>query len=129
MHLGLSGNFEIAINPTDTDVSVRYDISLDEESMTNDNIHIVSIIETEDNNTLTRTNQNTYSAVIPLNKIKNGITNNIRVNILWDDNEESTQDISIGSTRNPKLHIPITVHVSQYLGEQISEYVENIENP
>ncbi|MBR3163431.1 MAG: hypothetical protein IKF17_04975 [Clostridia bacterium] len=98
--------------------------------MTNENIQINNIVETIDNNTLTKTGENTYTAIIPLNKIKNGITNNIKISIQWVDNElDSTQDISIGATSNPKLHIPITVHVSQYLGETISEYVENVENP
>lgn len=121
---GLSGDFEIAINPTDTDVSVRYDITLDRENMTNDNIRIIGITETEDNNTLTRTGEDTYTAVIPLQKIKNGTTNNIRISIEWVDTEDATQDILVGATSNPKLHIPITVHFSQYSGETITEYVE-----
>lgn len=121
---GLSGDFEIAINPTDTDVSVRYDITLNKENMTNDNISIIDIVETEENNTLTRTGENTYTAVIPLQKIKNGVTNNIKVSIQWADSEEATQDIAIGATSNPKLRIPMTVHVSQYLGDTITEYVE-----
>ena len=122
---GLSGNFEIAINPSDTDVSVRYDITLNKENMTNNNIQIVGIAETEDNNTLTRTGENTYTGVIPLQKIKNGVTNTIQISIQWIDNTvDSTQDLSTGATSNPKLHIPITVHVSQYLGETITQYVE-----
>lgn len=129
MHHGLSGYFEIAIDPTDTDVSVRYDITINKENITNDNIQIVSIEETEENNTLTRTGENTYTAIIPLQRIKNGETNNIRISLQWADNQESTQDLSVGATSNPKLHIPINVHVSQYLGETISEYVENVENP
>ena len=93
--------------------------------MVDDNINIINIVETVDNNTLIRTDENTYSAVIPLNKIKNGTTNTVRVSIEWEDNEEdTTQDISLGSTSNPKLEIPITVHVSQYSGETIPEYVE-----
>ncbi len=120
---GLSGDFEIAINPSDTDVSVRYDINIDKENMTNDNLQITNIEETIENNTLTRTAENTYSAIIPLNKIKNGITNNIKISVTWTDNEtNSDQDINIGTVSNPKLHIPITVHVSQYLGETITEY-------
>lgn len=121
---GLSGDFEIAINPTDTDVSVRYDITLNKENMTNENITIVGIEETEDNNTLTRTGESTYSAVIPLQKIKNGITNNIKISVQWKNGLDGTQDTAVGAINNPKLHIPITVHVSQYLGEAITQYVE-----
>ena len=121
---GLSGDFEIAINPSDTDVSVRYDITLDRENMTNDNIRITDIAETEDNNTLTRTDEDTYTGIIPLQKIKNGITNNIHISIEWTDTADGTQDLLVGATNNPKLQIPITVHFSQYSGETITEYVE-----
>ena len=34
---GLSGSFEIAINPENTDVSVRYDITLNQEKLENSN--------------------------------------------------------------------------------------------
>lgn len=121
---GLSGDFEIAINPTNTDVSVRYDITLNKENMTNENIQITGIVETEDNNTLTRTGENTYTGIIPLQKVKNGTTNTIQISILWvDDYLDSNQDASTGTITNPKLHIPITVHVSQYLGETVTPYV------
>ena len=121
---GLSGDFEIAINQTNTDVSVRYDITLNKENMTNENIQITGIVETEDNNTLTRTGENTYTGIIPLQKVKNGTTNTIQISILWvDDYLDSNQDASTGTITNPKLHIPITVHVSQYLGETVTPYV------
>ena len=123
---GLAGDFEIAINPSNTDVSVRYDININKESMTDDNIQIVGIVETIENNTLVRTDENTYSAIIPLNKIKNGTTNNIKISLQWiDSDENSSEDINIGTASNPKLHIPITVHVSQYLGEELTKYIEN----
>ena len=106
------------------DNNTIYVLTLNKENMTNDNISIIDIVETEENNTLTRTGENTYTAVIPLQKIKNGVTNNIKVSIQWADSEEATQDIAIGATSNPKLRIPMTVHVSQYLGDTITEYVE-----
>lgn len=121
---GLSGDFEIAINPSDTDVSVRYDITLNKEYMTDENIQITGIVETEENNTLTRTGENTYTGIIPLQRVKNGETNTIQISIQWVDSaSNSTQDLNVGAISNPKLHIPITVHVTQYLGEVITPYV------
>ena len=40
---GFSGSFKIQIDPQNTDVSVKYDISLDKENLANKNIVIKSI--------------------------------------------------------------------------------------
>ncbi len=123
---GLLGNFEIIINPKNTDVSVKYEISLNKENMKNSSIKIKSINETEYNNELIRTDQNTYTAIIPVEKIKQGATNRIKIEIEWENietnNEEDTKE---GSKYKSKLQIPITVKASQYLGEKIIPYNEN----
>lgn len=123
---GLSGTFDILIDPTNTDVSVKYDISLNQENLTNKNISIKSIKETNKGAVLVRTDENTFTGIITLDEIKKGITNNIEVEIEWKDNEETNEeDIEIGSKEeNYKLDIPIIVHVSQYLGEEIVAYEE-----
>ncbi len=123
---GLSGTFDILIDPTNTDVSVKYDISLNQENLTNKNISIKSIKETNKGAVLIRTDENTFTGIITLDEIKRGITNNIEVEIEWKDNEETNEeDIEIGSQEeNYKLDIPIIVHVSQYLGEEIVAYEE-----
>lgn len=123
---GLSGSFEIVINPTDTDVSVKYDIILNKENLTNDSFQIDSIQEVQEGNTLIRTGENTYTGVIPLEKVKSGTTNKIKVEVKWlDNNLNNEQDTQLGSTYNSKVSIPITVHACQYLGETITPYVEN----
>lgn len=116
---GVSGYFDIVIDPTDTDVSVRYDIDFDFSEFENTNI-VVSSVEEVNNKTIVKTGQNKYTGVIPLNEIKDGVTNTIRVNIKWDNNEENNEyDSEIGSTANVVKNIPVTVNVSQYLGETI----------
>ena len=119
---GLSGNFEISINPTDTDVSVRYDVMLNQENLTNSNLEIKSVQEVQENNTLIKTAENTYTGVIPLEKIQAGGTNKIKVQIQWKEDGNDEEDTNLGQKEENKLQIPITVHVCQYLGETIQSY-------
>ncbi len=120
---GLSGIFHISIDPTNTDVSVRYDVSLNQENLTNKNITIKSIKETNQGKTLVKTDENTYTGIISLEEIKQGIQNTIEVEIEWKDDEtNSEEDTSMGIQEEYKLEIPIIVHVSQYLGEEIVAY-------
>lgn len=123
---GLSGTFKISVNPKDTNVSMRYDISLDEDKLTNGNIQIKSVEETLEGNELVRVDKNTYSGIITLDKIKAGSTNEITVEIEWLDVEDNNEpDIELGTTWNVECQIPITVHVCQYLGEELDPYTEN----
>ena len=60
---------------------------------------------------------------IPRKEIKENKKNNIRVNVVWNNIEEnSVEDSKIGLIYNNKLDIPVTVTVTQYLGEEIKEY-------
>lgn len=116
---GVSGYFDIVIDPTDTDVSVRYDIDFDFSEFENTNI-VVSSIEEVNNRTIVKTGPNKYTGVIPLSDIKNGVTNTIRVNIKWDNNEDNNEyDSEIGTVSGNVKSIPVFVNVSQYLGENI----------
>ena len=122
---GLSGNFEILISPKNTDVSVKYEISLNEENLSNGRLKIKSIKEVESNNKLIRTEQNTYTAIIPLEEVKKGKTNRIKIEIEWKNVEENNEEDTVfGSVEQNNLKIPITVRASQYLGEEINQYVE-----
>lgn len=123
---GLTGKFKISINPENTNVAVRYDISLNKEELTNENLIIESISETKEGNELVKTGENTYTGIITLDEIKEGIQNEITIEIKWVDTEENSNiDINIGTQVNKTFKIPITVHVCQYLGEEINTYVEN----
>lgn len=119
---GSKGYFDIVIDPTDTDTSIRYDISFDFSSL-NDKI-VVSGIEEITSGNLVRTGKNTYSKVITLNEIKNGITNTIRVYIKWDNSDDES-DSAIGSVLNNFINVPVTITAYQYLGEKIDIYNES----
>ena len=116
---GASGYFDIVIDPTDTDVSVRYDIGFDFSEFENTNITITSIQEINDKK-IVKTGNNKYTGIITLDEISAGTTNTIRVNIAWENNEENNEhDSNLSSVPNTILNIPVTINVSQYLGETI----------
>lgn len=126
---GLSGSFEIVINPQNTDVSVRYDILLKQEGLTNSNLKIKSIQEIQEGNTLIQTGENTYTGIISLEKVKQGVTNKIKMEVEWnDDGLHDKEDTNLASEYNMKLQIPVTVKATQYLGETITQYVKEPEN-
>ncbi len=85
---GLSGSFEIVIDPSQTDVSIRYDVTLNTENMTNKSITINNISEISQGNSLVKTGENTYSAIIPLDQIKNSVVNTLKVTIEWTDSRK-----------------------------------------
>lgn len=117
---GLNGNFNILIDPSDTDVSIKYEIKLDTQYIDNANIEIVSVNETNNNKDLINTNKNEYTGTILLDDIKKGTADNIQVNVKWEDND--LKDIDIGEKPNNQIKIPVEIKVSQYLGETIEKY-------
>lgn len=117
---GLKGNFNILIDPTDTDVSIKYELKINTTNINSTNIKIESVVETLHGNTLINTDTNTYTGIIKLNDIKNKVTNNIQVTLAWDDNGKD--DINVGEIPNNKINIPVELRVRQYLGEELQEY-------
>lgn len=118
---GLSGTFEMAINPEDTNVSVRYDITLNQDELGDTNLQIKSIKEVENNYQLIKTGENMYTGIMPLQDIQNGIIHKIQMEIEWiDDGLNNEADSELGKDGAQPLQIPITVHVIQYLGENIT---------
>ena len=114
------GNFNIIINPQNTNVSVKYEIKLDSTQLTNKEIRISAIKETEQNNELIKTDESTYVGIMPLSQIKAGKVNNIQVTLTWNNAETNNEeDTIIGTSNNTNVSIPIEVTASQYLGEKI----------
>ena len=127
---GLAGNFELVINPEDTNVSIRYDVTLNQEELGESSLTIKSIKEIEKGYELIKTAENTYTGIIPLADIKNGITHKIKMEVEWADNGLNDEgDTEIGKNPTHQLQIPITFHAIQYLGEEITPYVPEIEMP
>ena len=123
---GLSGSFEILINPENTNVSVRYDITLNQDEIGKSNLKIKSIEETVQNYQLIKTAENTYTGIMLLDDINKGINHKIKMEIEWVADEEISNeaDTILGTDVSHKLQIPITVHAIQYLGEEIIPVAE-----
>ncbi|HPE14795.1 MAG TPA: hypothetical protein PLT65_03035 [Bacilli bacterium] len=121
---GLSGYFDIVLDPGETDVSIRYDITFDFSEMTNEEFTVTQIEETVNNN-LIRTGEFVYTGIITLAEIELETTHTIRTSLAWNNNEANNEvDYLMGSVAEGDIQIPIIVVVSQYLGETITAYQE-----
>jgi hypothetical protein len=120
---GMSGSFTIEIDPGDTEVSIKYDITLDKSQLTNTAFTITSIRETSLGG-LVRTGENTYSGIITLREIGLGYTHQIVVNLAWaNDDYNNDADTEWGKVPNNTIAIPVTVHLEQYDGTALTPYV------
>lgn len=118
---GTKGNFLISIDPKDTNVSIRYDISLSENGLTNKNIKIRNITRENNEKPLINTGEGTYTGIITLEEIQNNKIDNIKVEIEWVNQEQNNEeDTELGSIYDSTLSVPITIKFTQYLGEEIT---------
>lgn len=118
-----TGYVDIIIDPTGTDVAVRYDIELDLTGISN--LAIEARLEmASGDNTLVKTDENTYSGTISLAEIQVGETAEIRCYVTWNNDEtKNDEDTIIGTGERASVSLSANVTVSQYLGEPITEYV------
>ena len=74
---------------------------------------------------MVRTADHTYSGVISLDDVKNGIPSTMRFYIGWeeDDTEEGDEsDTHLGNLKDVTTELPVNVVISQYSGETLEEY-------
>ncbi len=119
-----TGYVNMLIDPTGTEVAVRYDIELDLTAI--ENIDIEEWIEmASGENTIVKTGENTYSGIISLADVQAGKIANLRCYIKWNNNENKNNlDSSVGLIYGQTLSLKVNVKVSQYLGEELIEYEE-----
>lgn len=118
------GYADIIIDPEGTDVAVRYDIQID---LANDsNLAIEARLEmASGTNTLVKTGENTYSGIISLADVQAGNTADVRCYITWNNDEtKNEEDTAAGTTLDVTFSVSANVTVTQYLGEELTEYVE-----
>ncbi len=120
---GLSGYFDIVIDPNDTDTSIRYDITFDFSNLDSNQFQITEIKEIDDKS-IVRTGEYTYSNIILLEDIDDGETNTIRVYIEWvNDEDNNEKDSELGTVLNNQISIPVSVDVTQYIdGDTLTPY-------
>lgn len=121
---GTTGLFELSIDPTDTQISVRYDISIVLDEITNDKVQLISV-EKDSTNNIVKTAENTYTGIIPLEEIEKGAIDLVKIKFCWENDEQNNMvDSEIGTIINSKIQIPVKVNITQYLGEEITAFSE-----
>lgn len=118
---GLSGNFKIVINPKDTNVSIRYDITLNQDELKSSNLKISSVEEKNNGAKLIKIAENEYTGIITLQDIQKNVIHEIEMNVEWlDDEQNNESDTLLGTNKDKRqFEIPVTFHATQYLGEEI----------
>lgn len=119
---GVSGYFNIELNPKGSDVSIYYEVSLNLDNVLNEGI-VLEKIES-DNEELKRVGKYTYAGVFNLDDIKNNVVKNIKIYFKWDNDDSVLDDIKYGD--GLKCDIEASVKASQYFGEDIPIYSEDI---
>ena len=131
---GSVGNFDIEIDPTNTDVSFLYTVNIDTSELENDEFIISNVTELNGNEFI-RTGEYEYTGIARLEKNKNGEKYNVRIEITWNNNEENNEnDYELGTKAEQEIKLPITIKLSQYLGtETLNSYTipvtSALENP
>lgn len=119
---GTEGSFEVALNVEHTEVSVRYDITIDDTVLDETDIKLKSVTEIEKATPLVRTGENTYTGLILLEDILDaGFLNRVKITLEWEV-DENNPDINPDDIDALEIGLPITVKVTQYLDDEIVPY-------
>lgn len=118
-----TGYVDIEIDPTGTDVAVRYDVELDLTGVSN--LAIEARLEmASGENTLVKTAENTYTGIISLTDVEAGTPVTLRCYVIWENDEtKNEQDSEAGAVFGQEINLSAKVTATQYLGETITEYV------
>lgn len=125
-----SGYFDVVIDPTGTSVAVRFDVTLDVSGLSAyDAINFTAVYRVingeEVSANMVRTGDHTYSGVISLDDVKEGIASTMRFYIGWEEDETEEGDESdtqLGNIKDITAKLPVNVVISQYSGETLEEY-------
>ena len=113
---GVTGTFQIVIDPTDTEVSFQYQMKID---MSQNQYKQIQLDQIEGLNGIQLTEQDgVYSRVMTLNEIEKGIKDTIQVTFHWDfDDKNNDSDSMLGQTPDSKFTIPISIQFEQYTNQ------------
>jgi len=123
---GMDGYFDIVIDPKNTDVSIRYDITYDIDYLNEINTAFkVTKVEELSGYNLVLTDKYTYTGIIKLEDINSSTKHVIRTYVKWEDMVDNGENDYLTGTTNTTFEIPINVEVIQYLDEEIQEYKDS----
>lgn len=117
---GSKGIVDLVINPQDTQVSFRYDITFTDHNVDPDILLTITNMSANGND-LIHTAPNTYTGIFPLSDIEDHQTKTITINIEWINDELNNEtDTQVGSGEITGELIGITFVAKQYRGEPIA---------
>lgn len=112
---GVSGEFILIIDPSNTEVAFEYEIAFDLNSNKYEQIKVDSIEGV--NGTVLNLENGIYSKVITLSDIENEKKDMVKVNFSWvDDEKYNESDSQLGLDENSTFEIPVNIRFSQYVG-------------
>lgn len=128
---GSQAYFDIAIDPTNTDVSILYTLNIKFDDVTSAKMKLLKVEnyfkkdgETEqitNTDVKTELDLHQHQAIIPIAKINEKYLNYIRIYFEWENVEaNNATDSELGQTENAKISIPLEINFKQYTGEVIS---------
>ena len=127
---GTQAYFDIAIDPTNTDVSIIYTLNIKFDEIEKTKMKLIKVEnyfqkngETEQ---VVNTDVNTildlqkHQAIIPISKINDKYLDYVRLYFEWENDESNNEnDSELGSTVDAKISIPLEINFKQYTGEGI----------
>ena len=121
---GNKGYTDIVIDPTGTDVAVRYDIEFNEDMILEfQNFWgfkmSLELQNPTENMRLVKISDSKYSGTISLDDIQKNKMVTIRYYFEWINDEEKNDIDTIVGTQGLNIEVPINITVTQYLGEEL----------
>lgn len=123
---GSVGTFEINIDPTDTEVSFLYEITIDTSSFLNEEFYVSGVRELNGEQFI-RTGESTYVGVAHLSDNQNDTVYHIEIDVSWNNNDNNNDnDYRLGVLAENDVTIPVSLRFAQYTGDEvITPYVED----
>ena len=109
---GVVGTFLLVIDPSDTEVSFKYDLSIDLSDNEYGQIKIDSIEGTS--GTTLDYNDGVYSRVFSLSEIEANKKDTIKVTFSWENSDENNESDSLLGQSGGTFDIPVNIKFTQY---------------
>lgn len=114
---GSKGVVTINIDPTTTEVAIKYSISYVDHLLNPDCLLTVTSIYLE-NEELEKINDNTYAGVITLDQIKNKSVKVLKIHVEWINDEANNEsDTQVGLNESQANYLNLEFTAEQYLGQ------------
>ena len=114
---GSKGSAKIKIDPSMTQVAIKYSISYVDHSNDPNIVLTVNSISLEDDE-LKREEDGSYSGIITLDEIKNGVKKILNLDVEWINDENNNEfDSAIGLEDATPQYLTLILKAEQYKGE------------